>query len=44
MYIFPPSVLVACEIQTASSRIWTWIAMFLFYDNNNYNMNASMYN
>ena len=29
-------VLVLCEIQTTSSRIWTWIANSISYDDNNY--------
>ena len=27
-----------CEMQTALSRIWTWVTMSIFYDDNHYTM------
>ena len=35
-------VLVLCEIETALSKIWTWVAIANFYDANHYTMNASI--
>ena len=35
-------VLVLCEMQSISSRIWTRIAMFIFYDDNNYTTGTSI--
>ena len=31
-----PRVLVLCEMQSVSSRIWTRVAVFIFYDDNHY--------
>ena len=31
-----PRVLVLCEMQSVRSRIWTCVAVFIFYDDNNY--------
>ena len=31
-----PRVLVLCEMQSVSSRIWTRVAVFISYDDNNY--------
>ena len=36
-----PRVLVLCEMQSASSRIWTCVAVFISYDNNHYTMGTS---
>ena len=36
-----PRVLVLCEMQPVSSRIWTRVAMFISYDDNNYTMGTS---
>ena len=36
-----PWVLVVCEMQTAFSRIWTQVIMFISYDSNYYTTNAS---
>ena len=33
-----PRVLVLCEMQPATSRIWTHITMFISYDDNHYTM------
>ena len=31
-----PRVLVLCEMQSVSSKIWTRVAVFISYDDNNY--------
>ena len=36
-----PRVLVLCEIQWLSSRIWTRVAVFISYDDNNYTTGTS---
>ena len=36
-----PRVLVLCEMQSVSSRIWTGVAVFISYDDNNYTMGTS---
>ena len=36
-----PRVLVLCEMQWVSSRIWTRIAVFVSYDDNNYTTGTS---
>ena len=36
-----PRVLVLCEIQSVSSRIWTRVAVFISYDDNNYTTSTS---
>ena len=38
-----PKVFVQCEIQTASSRFRTWVAMSIPYDDNHYTKSTSMY-
>ena len=35
-FIPSPRVLALCEMQTASSRIWTLVTVSISYDNNNY--------
>ena len=35
-FILFPRVLVLCEMQSVSSRIWTRVAMSISYDNNHY--------
>ena len=35
-FIHFPRVLVLCEMQSASSRIWTRVAVFISYDDNYY--------
>ena len=37
-----PRVLVLCEMQSVSSRIWTHIGVSISYDNNNYTRAPSM--
>ena len=36
-----PSVLVLCEMQSASSRIWTRVAVSISYDDNHYTTGTS---
>ena len=36
-----PKVLVLCEMQSVSSRIWTRVAVFIFYDDNHYTTGTS---
>ena len=36
-----PRVLVLCEMQAVSSRIWTCVAMSISYDDNHYTMGTS---
>ena len=36
-----PRVLVLCEMQSVSSRIWTRVAVFISYDDNNYTTGTS---
>ena len=33
-----PGVLVLCEMQSVSSRIWIRVAVFISYDDNHYTM------
>ena len=40
-FILFPSVLVLCETQSASSRIWTRVAVSIYYDNNHYTTGTS---
>ena len=37
-FILLPRVLVLCEMQSASSRIWTRVAVSISYDDNHYTM------
>ena len=37
-----PRVLVLCEMQSVSSRIWTRIAVFISYGDNDYTTGTSM--
>ena len=37
-----PRVLVLCEMQTVSSRIWTRVAVSISYDDNDYTTGTSM--
>ena len=37
-----PRVLVLCEMQSVSSRIWTCVAVSISYDDNNYTTGTSM--
>ena len=39
-----PRVLVLCEMQPVSSRIWTRVAVFISYDDNHYNTVFLPYN
>ena len=39
-----PRVLVLCEMQSVSSRIWTRVAVFISYDDNNYPTGTSKKN
>ena len=41
-YIPFPRVLVLCEMQSVSSRIWTRVAVSIFYDNNHYSTGTSL--
>ena len=36
-----PRISALCKIQTASFKIWTWVAMTIFYDYNQYNTGTS---
>ena len=36
-------VLVLCEMQSVSSRIWTRVAVFISYDDNNYTTGTSFF-
>ena len=36
-----PRVLVLCEMQSVSSRIWTQIAVFIYYGDNDYTTGTS---
>ena len=36
-----PRVLVLCEMQSVSSRIWTRVAVFISFDENNYTVGTS---
>ena len=36
-----PRVLVLCEMQSVSSRIWTRVAVFISYDDNDYTTGTS---
>ena len=38
-----PRVLVLCEMQSVSSRIWTRITVFISHDDNNYTTGTSVY-
>ena len=38
-----PRVLVLCEMQSVSSRIWTRVAVFISYDDNNYTTGTSFF-
>ena len=40
--ILLPRVLVLCEMQSASSRFWTRVAVFNFNDDNHYTIGTSM--
>ena len=40
-FIAFPSVLVLCEMQSVSSRIWTRVAVFISYDDNHYTTGTS---
>ena len=40
-FISFPRVLVLCEMQSVSSRIWTRVAVFISYDDNNYTTGTS---
>ena len=37
-----PRVLVLCEMQSVSSRIWTRVAVFISYDDNHYTTGTSL--
>ena len=37
-----PRVLVLCEMQSGSPRIWTHVAVFISYDDNNYTTGTSI--
>ena len=37
-FILFPKILTFCEMQTASSRIWTWVTMSIFSDDTHYTM------
>ena len=37
-----PRVLVLCEMQSVSSRIWTRVTVFISYDDNHYTMGTSI--
>ena len=37
-----PKILVLCEMQTASSRIWTRVAVSISYDDNHYTTDTSI--
>ena len=37
-------VLVLCEMQSVSSRIWTRVAVFISYDDNDYTTGKQMIN
>ena len=39
-----PKVLVLCEMQSVSSRIWTRVAVYISYDDNDYTTGTSLYN
>ena len=39
-----PRVLVLCEMQSASSRIWSRVAVFISYDDNHYTTGTSTWN
>ena len=39
-----PRVLVLCEMQLASSRIWTRVAVSISYDDNHYTTGTSTHN
>ena len=39
-----PKVLLLCEMQSVSSRIWTRVAVSIFYDDNHYPTGTSLYN
>ena len=39
--IILPPVLVLCEMQSVSSRIWTRVAVSISYDDNHYTMSSS---
>ena len=41
-FIHFPRVLVLCEMQWVSSRIWTRVAEFISYDDNNYTTGTSL--
>ena len=41
-FIAFPRVLVLCEIQSASSRIWTRVAVSISYDDNHYTTGTSL--
>ena len=36
-----PRVLVLCEMQSASSRVWTCVAMYIYYDDNHHTTGTS---
>ena len=38
-----PRVLVLCEMQSVSSRIWTRVAVFISYDDNHYTTGSWRY-
>ena len=42
-FIHFPMVLVLCEMQLVSSRIWTRVAVSISYDDNHYNTGTSKY-
>ena len=41
-FIPSPRVLVICEMQSVSSRIWTRVAVFISYDDNDYTREESL--
>ena len=43
-FIHFPRVLVLCEMQSVSSRIWTRIAVFISYGDNDYTTKGITYN
>ena len=38
-----PMVLTQCEMQTASSRVWTWVSLSIFGSNNHEHFHLSLY-
>ena len=42
-FILFPMVLVLCEMQSVSSRIWTRVAVSISYDNNHYTTGTSYF-